>query len=729
VQCIPHPEIKLLTILNMKYAFLIITTFLIASCSTKPEAWKNPNPAIDVKYPETKKIETTENFHGTDIRENYRWLEDDMAPETKEWVEAQNKVTFGYLDKIPFRAKFHETLEKNFNYEKYSQPFKEGDNYFFFKNNGLQNQSVMYIQKGLDGAPEVFLDPNTMSKEGTTALSGVTFSKDHKYCTYNIAKAGSDWNEIHIIDVATRNELTKETLEWVKFSSATWYKDGFYYCRYDNPGSHALSSQNNEHKVYYHKLGTTQADDALVYSEPEYPKRYQGLQITEDDRFMFLYTSDGASDGNRVMFKDLSMGDKDWRMLWPDMTHEFSVVDNIGEELLVNTNYKADNRRVIRVNVNNTAEGAWTGIVAEEKELLEGASTGGGKLFTTYLKDAYTKIYVSNLDGTGKKEIELPGIGTSGGLGGYKDDKVLFYSFTSFTYAPTIFKYDVATGKSEIFKQAKTSFNPDNYEVKQVKYKSLDGTEVPMFIIAKKGLKLDGTNPCYQYGYGGFNINVTPSFVVSRLLFVDQGGVVAIPNIRGGGEYGKQWHEAGTKERKQNVFNDFIAASEYLIKEKYTNSKRLAIEGRSNGGLLVGACMTQRPELYGCCIPGVGVLDMLRFQRFTIGWGWCNDYGNADSTNDFKYLVRYSPVHNVQDTAYPPTLIVTGDHDDRVVPAHSFKFAATLQEHQKGSNPTLIRIDVNAGHGAGKPTSKVIDEGTDVWCFIMYNLGMQPKYE
>lgn len=691
-------------------------------------AWKNPNPTIPVKYPDTKKIETSEDFHGTIITENFRWLENDTAEDTKAWVNAENIVTYQYLDQIPFRKQFHQVVESNFNFEKYSQPSKEGDYYFFSKNDGLQNQSVVYIQNGLTGTPEVFINPNELSKEGTTALAGMSFSKDHKYCAYNLAKAGSDWNEIHVMEVATKKELTEEKIDWVKFSGASWYQDGFYYSCYDKPDAHALSSQNNGHKIYYHKLGTKQASDKLVYSDPANPKRYHGVGLSEDERFLFLYISDGASDGNRVMFKDLRKGDKEWRLLWDDMKYEFSIVDNDGENILVNTNYKADNRRVVSIDANKPEEANWKVIIPEEKELLEGASTGGGKLFATYLKDAYTKIYSLNMDGSNKSEIILPGIGTAGGLGGRKEDQTLFYTYTSFTYAPTIFKYDVATGKSEIFKQPKTNFKPEDYEVKQVRYKSTDGTEVPMFIIHKKGLKLDGNNPCYQYGYGGFNINISPGFSVSRLLFINQGGVVAFPNIRGGGEYGKLWHESGTKERKQNVFNDFISASEYLIKEKYTSNKRLAIEGRSNGGLLVGACMTQRPDLYACCIPGVGVLDMLRFHRFTIGWGWCGDYGCADSAEDFKYLVKYSPVHNVKDIAYPPTMIVTGDHDDRVVPAHSFKFGAILQQHQQGSNPVLVRIDVNAGHGAGKPTGKVIDETTDVWSFIMYNLGMQPQF-
>ncbi len=690
--------------------------------------WKNPNPAIEVVYPVTDKITTSEDFHGTSITENYRWLENDTAENTKAWVKAENKTTYAFLEKIPFRNKFHQIVEQNFNFEKFSEPTKEGDNYFFSKNNGLQNQSVVYIQKGLEGTPEVFLDPNTFSNEGTAALSGMSFSKDHKYCAYNIARAGSDWNEIHVIEVESRKELEGDKIDWVKFSGASWYKDGFYYSCYDKPDAHAFTKQNNGHKVYYHKLGTPQSTDILVYSDEKNPKRYHGASVSEDERFLFLFISDGASDGNRVMFKDLSKGDKTWRLLWDDMKFEFSVLDNDGDFLLVNTNYKADNRRVVGININNPDEANWKVVIPEQKELLENASTGGGKLFATYLKDASTKIYVLNIDGSNKQEIQLPAIGTAGGLGGHKEDETLFYSFTSFTFAPTIFKYDVASGKSEVFKQPTTNFKPADYDVKQVFYTSKDGIQVPMFIIHKKGLKLDGNNPCYQYGYGGFNINITPGFSVSRLLFMNQGGVIAIPNIRGGGEYGKQWHESGTKERKQNVFNDFIAASEYLIREKYTNSKRLAIEGRSNGGLLVGACMTQRPDLYACCIPGVGVLDMLRFHRFTIGWGWCGDYGCSDSAEDFKYLLKYSPLHNVKDIAYPPTMVITGDHDDRVVPAHSFKFAATLQEHHKGTNPILIRIDTNAGHGAGKPTSKVIDETTDVWSFIMYNLGIQPVY-
>lgn len=715
----------------MKYtSYLYFAIVALAACNSNPmNDWKNPNPSITVKYPETQKQETEEDFHGTKVKENYRWLENDTSMETKAWVTAENVATFQYLDQIPFRKDLHKAVEENFNYEKYSQPTKEGEYYFFSKNNGLQNQSVVYIQKGLEGTPEVFLDPNTLSADGTAALAGMSFSRDHKLCAYNVARAGSDWNEIHVMDVATRKELTNDRLEWVKFSGASWFKDGFFYSRYDKPqGSNVFSSQNNSHKVYYHKIGTQQAADKLIFDDPEHPKRYHGASVTEDERYLILYISDGASDGNRVFYKDLTKNETEWSILWEDMTYEFSVIDNAGSHFLVNTNYKADNRRVVEIDAEHSQTEHWKVIVPEEKELLEAASTGGGKLFVTYLNDAYTKAYVMNTDGTNKQEISLPGIGTAAGFGARKEDGILFYTFTSFTYAPTIFKYDIGSGKSEVFKKAQTKFNPDNYDVKQVFYKSKDGTRVPMFIIHKKDLKKNGLNPCYQYGYGGFNINITPSFSVARLLFIDQGGVVAIPNIRGGGEYGKQWHESGTKEHKQNVFDDFIAASEFLISEKYTCAKRLAIEGRSNGGLLVGACMTQRPDLYGCCIPGVGVLDMLRFHRFTIGWGWCGDYGCADSASDFPYLYKYSPLHNVKDTEYPPTLVITGDHDDRVVPAHSFKFAATLQEHQKGSNPVLIRIDTNAGHGAGKPTSKVIDETADVWSFIMYHLGMQPKW-
>jgi prolyl oligopeptidase len=711
--------------MKVLYPALFVSVILIAGCTQKD--WTNPNPQISVKYPDTRKNPTTDHFGTHEVKEDYRWLEDDNSEETKAWVAEQNKVTYGYLDKIPFRAALHKTIEDNFNFEKYSQPVKEGDYYFFFKNNGLQNQSVMYIQKGMDGTPEVFLDPNTLSKDGTTAIAGTSFSKDHKYCAYNIAKAGSDWNEIHVMNVETKQELKGDLIEWVKFSGAAWHKDGFYYSAYDKPDAHAYSQQNNGHKVYYHKIGTPQSQDMLVFKDDANPKHYHNVGVSEDDHYLFLYMSDGASSGNNVYFKNLEKNDKDWTTLWENNKYEFNVIDNEGDQFLVNTNYNADNRRIVMIDSKSPDEKNWKEIVPMQNQLLEDASTGGGKLFATYLVDACTKVYVMNTDGTGKQEIKLPAIGTAAGFGSKKEDKVLFYTFTSFTYAPTIFRYDIESGKSEVFKQPKTKFNPDNYNVKQVFYNSKDGTKVPMFIIHKKDLKMDGNNPCYQYGYGGFNINITPGFSVSRLVFIDQGGVVAIPNIRGGGEYGKQWHESGTRERKQNVFDDFIAASEYLIKEKYTSSKRLAIEGRSNGGLLVGACMTQRPDLYGCCIPGVGVLDMLRFHKFTIGWGWCSDYGCADSAGDFDFLYKYSPLHNVKDFAYPPTLVITGDHDDRVVPAHSFKFAATLQAHQQGTNPVLIRIDTNAGHGAGKPTSKIIDETTDVWSFIMYSLGMQIK--
>lgn len=712
-----------------KIYLIFLSLVLLAGCNSKMKKEPKKNPAIPVKYITTKKIETKENFHGTEIIENYRWLENDTAADVKQWVDEQNKVTFAYLNQIPFRKDLQQALEKNFNYEKYSQPFKEGDYYFFFKNDGLQNQSVLYIQKGLDGKPDVFLDPNTLSDDGTAALGGLTFSMDHKYCAYNISRAGSDWSEIHIKEIETRKEYTDEVIEWVKFSGAAWHGNGFYYSRYDAPQKGMeFSSQNNGHMVYYHIIGTKQSADELIYKDEKNPKRYHGISLTEDERFLFLYISEGASDGTRVLFKDLIKGDKEWKVLWDDFNFEFEVIDNEGDQLIVNTNYKANNRQIVSVSSANPAIENWKVLVPEEKELIASASTAGGKLFVTYLKDAYTKAYFYNLDGTEKKEINLPGIGTAGGFGGKREDKICFYSYTSFNYAPTIFKYNIATGESEIFRQPKTVFKPENYETKQVFYTSKDGTKVPMFLLYRKGLKLDGNNPCYQYGYGGFNINLTPSFSVQYLMFADQGGVIAIPNLRGGGEYGKEWHEAGTKERKQNVFDDFIAASEYLIREKYTSSQKLAICGRSNGGLLVGACMIQRPDLYKVCLPGVGVLDMLRFHKFTIGWGWINDYGCADSAEDFKYLIKYSPLHNLKETAYPATLITTGDHDDRVVPAHSFKFAATLQEKHNGNQPVLIRIDVNAGHGAGKPTTKIIEEAADVWSFVMYNLDMQPDF-
>ncbi len=682
--------------------------------------------AQQISYPFTKKTDTVDDYHGKKIADPYRWLENDHADDTKAWVIEQNKVTDGYLSKIPFRDKIKARLEEMMNYPKYGAPFREGKYYYFYKNDGLQNQSVLYRQLGTDGTPEVFIDPNKLSDKGTVALGALSFSKDSRYAAYMIAKAGSDWQEAFVMEVETKKILT-DHLDWIKFSGLSWKGDGFYYSRYDQPDEKArLSGKNEFHKVYYHKLGTSQEQDELVYVDKEHPLRNAGVGLSEDERFLFLVTTEGTS-GNELSVRDLQDASQtDFKLLVKGFAHDPSVVDNVGDQLLVLTNEDAPNYKLVLIDPKNPAKENWKTIIPEKPEVLEGVGTGGGKLFARYLKDASTKVYQYDVTGKLEQEIQLPGIGTASGFGGKKEDQQFFYTYTSFVAPATIYKYDIATGKSEVYKRPEAKFDTEQFETKQVFFTSKDGTKVPVFLSYKKGIKLNGQNPVLLYGYGGFNIPLTPSFSVSNLFFMEQGGIYAVVNLRGGSEYGESWHKAGMKEKKQNVFDDFIGAAEYLVKEKYTSPAKLAIRGGSNGGLLVGACMTQRPDLFKVALPAVGVLDMLRYQRFTIGWAWVVEYGSSEKADEFPYLLKYSPLHNLhKGTAYPATLITTGDHDDRVVPAHSFKFAAALQEANKGSNPMLIRIETQAGHGAGKPTSKVIEEAADVWAFTMYNLGMK----
>ena len=704
----------------------LILAMLNSACSQKHE---NKTMNEKLAYPVTSKDSVVDDYFGTKVADPYRWLEYDTAANVKEWVTAQNKVTFDYLDKIPFRDNIKKRLTEIFNYPKYSSPFRAGEYYFFNKNDGLQNQSVIYFQKGLDGTPEVFLDPNKMSADGTSAVSLLGTSKDKKYMAYAINKSGSDWQEIYVMEIATK-KLLSDKLEWVKFSGAAWKGDGFYYSRYDKPEQgKELSNQNRFHKIYFHKLGDPQEKDALVYEDKKHPLRYFGAQTTEDERFLVVYVSEGT-DGTELYCRDLSSNQKDFSLIFPGFEDNASIINNDGDKLLMQTDAGAPNQRVVLIDPKNPAKANWKDIIPEKPELLMGATTGGGKILVDYLKDVTTRAYQYDYKGTLEREITLPEIGTAGGFGGNMDDKILFYTFTSFTFPPTIYKYVIATGKSEIWQKPDVKFNPEDFETKQVFFKSKDGTSIPMFIVHKKGLKLDGNNPTLLYGYGGFNISLTPSFSTSRLILLENGGVYVMVNLRGGGEYGEKWHEAGKFEKKQNVFDDFIAAAQYLIDNKYTSSEKLAIQGGSNGGLLVGACMTQRPDLFKVCFPAVGVMDMLRYHKFTVGWGWAVEYGSSDSAKSFDYLYKYSPLHNLKDNVdYPATMITTADHDDRVVPAHSFKFAATLQEKNKGNNPTLIRIDVKAGHGAGKPISKIIDEQTDIWSFMFYNMGITPDYK
>lgn len=709
----------------MKKYFYIATLAVIAACNNKQMETKQ---ITHLPYPESRKSTQVDEYFGTKVNDPYNWLENDTAAEVTAWVEQENKVTQDYISQIPFRNKIKQRLTEIWDFPKYSSPFKEGDYYYFFKNNGLQNQSVLYRQKSLDGTPEVFLDPNKLSNDGTASLASFTFSKDHKICAVGVAQSGSDWNEIFLMDVASKEKLA-DKIEWVKFSGATWKGNGFYYSRYDAPQKgKEFSNQNEYMKIYYHKVGTPQSADELVYEDKAHPLRYFGAGITEDERFLFISISEGTS-GSEILVKDLSKNETKFKTLLKGFENNYSVVDNTGDKILVLTDKDAPRYRLVLVDPANPASDKWKDVIPQSEDLLESASTCGGKLFATYLKDASTRLYSYAIDGSGKTEIALPGIGSASGISGRKEYTEAFYSFTSFTNPGEIYRYDLATGKSEVFRKSEVKFNPADFETKQVFYPSKDGTKVPMFIIHKKGLQLDGNNPTLLYGYGGFNISLSPSFSISRIMFLEQGGVYAVANLRGGGEYGEDWHKAGMLGKKQNVFDDFIAAAEYLVNEKYTSSAKLAINGGSNGGLLVGACMTQRPELFKVAIPAVGVLDMLKYHKFTIGWGWAVEYGSSDKKEDFDYLLKYSPLHNVKEGVnYPATMIMTADHDDRVVPAHSFKFAAELQSKQKkDGNPVLIRIDSKAGHGAGKPTAKLIEDAADMWSFILWNVGADIK--
>lgn len=681
-----------------------------------------------LRYPVTRKVDTVTNYFGTMVADPYRWLEDDNSAETKAWVEAQNKVTFEYLNKIPFRDKVKARLSEMWNYTRISSPYKEGAYYFFFKNDGLQNQSIMYRQKGLNGKAEIFMDPNKLSADGTAALGGTSFSKNSKYMAYTISQSGSDWQEIYIMDVETKQLLT-DNVKFVKFSSPRWKGDeGFYYSRYAAPDEKSkLSKQNQFHQVWYHKVGTAQSEDVLVYKDDAHPFRIINAGLTEDEHFLVVSSLEGAS-GNEVQIKNLKNEKSVFTMLTPGFSKENNVIDNFGNKLLLQTNDGAPNYKVVLIDPENPDSKNWKLIIPERKEVLQTVTTGGGYMFCLYLKDANTKVYQYTYDGKLVREIQLPGIGSVGGFTGKKKDKEFFYVFTSFNAPPTVYRYNIVTGVSTLFTKTETKFKNEDYETKQVFFTSKDGTKVPMFLTYKKGMKLNGNNPVLLYGYGGFNAAETPRFSISNAYWMEQGGIYVVVNLRGGNEYGEAWHKAGMLANKQNVFDDFIGAAEYLIANNYTNKGKIAIRGGSNGGLLVGACMTQRPDLFRVALPAVGVMDMLRYHLFTVGWAWASEYGRSDSAEHFKFLIKYSPLHNFKDgTAYPATLVTTADHDDRVVPAHSFKFAARMQEAHCGDNPVLIRIETKAGHGAGKPTSKQIEEAVDMWSFVMYNMGMEMK--
>ena len=676
-----------------------------------------------IKYPQTKKTDKVDFYFETKISDSYRWLEDDRSTETAEWVKAQNQVTFGYLSAIPFRNTIKERMEKLWNYEKVSAPFKEGKYTYYYKNNGLQNQSVLY-RKDAAGKEELFLDPNTFSKDATTSLDAVSFSKDGSLCAYSISEAGSDWRKVIFINAETKQSIGDKLID-VKFSGLSWKaNEGLYYSSYDKPKGSELSAKTDQHKLYFHKLGTNQSEDILVFGAKE-KRRYVGGSVSDDNHYLFISAANSTS-GNELYFQDLTKPNAPIQLIHAGFEYDVDVLDNQGTKLFIVTNYKAPNKRIVTVEVSNPTAENWKDCIAETDQVLS-PSTGAGFIFANYMKDAVSLVKQFDYNGKLVREIELPGLGTASGFGGKNEDKIVYFSFTNYVTPSTTYQFSPADGTSSIYVQPKVDFVSANYISKQAFYTSKDGTKVPMIITYKKGTPLNGKNPTILYGYGGFNVSLTPSFSIANAVWLEMGGIYAVANLRGGGEYGKKWHDAGTKMQKQNVFDDFIAAAEYLIAQKYTSSDFLAIKGGSNGGLLVGATMNQRPDLMKVALPAVGVMDMLRYHTFTAGAGWAYDYGTAeDSKAMFDYIKAYSPVHNVKaGVKYPATLVTTGDHDDRVVPAHSFKFAAELQAKQAGTNPVLIRIETNAGHGAGKPVSKTIEEAADLQAFALYNMGVQ----
>ncbi|MFM9266142.1 prolyl oligopeptidase family protein [Tychonema sp. BBK16] len=707
-------------------------------------------------YPTTRKIDQTDDYHGVPVSDPYRWLENPDSEETQAWVEAQNAVTFGYLKEIPAREKIKQRLTQLWDYEKYGIPFKEGERYFYYKNNGLQNQSILYTLTSLDSEPKVLIDPNTLSEDGTVALGSIAISEDGKLMAYGLSTSGSDWQEWKVRDVETGADLS-DHLKWVKFSGASWTHDGkgFFYSRYDEPNEKSKHEDVNYYqKLFYHRLGTAQSEDVLIYHRPDQKEWGFSGGVTEDGKYLIISVWQGTETKNLIFYKDLTTPESAVVELISEFEAEYNLIDNEGSVFWFQTDLNAPLGRVIAIDINSPPpsslagdetppspplskggiqgspplskggiQGGFTEIIPEAAETLGGIGILNNQFVTSYLKDAYTQLKIFNLDGSFVRQIALPGIGSAGGFGGKRHETETFYAYTSFTAPNTIYSYNMLTDESKIYRQPKVDFNPDDYETKQIFYPSKDGTQVPMFITHKKGLQLDGNNPTYLYAYGGFGISLTPSFSVSRVVWLEMGGVCVTACLRGGGEYGEAWHQAGTKLNKQNVFDDFISAAEWLIANKYTQPAKLAIAGGSNGGLLVGACMTQRPELFGAALPAVGVMDMLRFHKFTIGWAWTSEYGSPENAEEFPTIYGYSPLHNLKPgTAYPATMITTADHDDRVVPAHSFKFASALQEMHAGENPVLIRIETKAGHGAGKPTAKVIEELADEWAFLVREL-------
>ena len=706
--------------MKMKKSLFILSIFsILLSCSTNQKKVKT------VSYPITQEKEVIDNYFGVEVKDSYRWLEDDRSKETESWVKSENETTFAYLKNISFRSDLKKRLEYLWNYEKISAPFKEGKFTYFYKNNGLQNQYVIYRQKEKEN-PEVFLDPNEFSEDGTTSLGALSFSDSGNIVAYSISEGGSDWRKIIVMDVSSK-KIMEDTIIDVKFSGLSWKKnEGFFYSSYDKPKGSELSAKTDQHKLFYHKLGTSQSEDQLVFGGNEEEKhRYVGGSVTEDGNYLFVSASVSTS-GNKLFMKDLSNPNSDFVTILDHTDSDTYMLENEGSKLYLATNLNAPNKKVITVDASNPSVENWEDFIPETEYVLS-PSNGGGYFFAEYMVDAVSKVKQYNYNGEVIYDIELPGLGSVGGFGGKKGDSILYYSFSNYKTPRTIYSYNPSEGKSKIYKKPDVDFKPDNYVSNQVFFTSKDSTKIPMIITHKKGLKLNDKNPTILYGYGGFNISLTPSFSIANAVWMEQGGIYAVANLRGGGEYGKKWHKAGTKMQKQNVFDDFIAAAEYLIENHYTSSEYLAVRGGSNGGLLVGAIMTQRPDLMKVALPAVGVLDMLRYHTFTAGAGWAYDYGTAeDSKEMFEYLIGYSPVHNVkQGVEYPATLVTTGDHDDRVVPAHSFKFAAELQAKQSGTNPTLIRIETDAGHGAGTPVSKTIEQYSDIFGFTLYNMGFR----
>ncbi len=683
-----------------------------------------------LSYPPTRKVDVVDNYFGKRVPDPYRWLEEDTSSSVAKWVEAENRLTFDYLAKIPFRAALRNRLEQLYNYERYTSPYRRKGYVIYSKNEGLQNQNVLYVQRGMEGTSEILLDPNTFSRDGRSRLGGVSYSNDMKYLAYSVSEGGSDWVTLHVMELATKKVLP-EQLRWIKFGGASWKGDGFYYNRFDQPAdsAKALTAVNVNMKIYFHRVGTSQAQDRLVYADPAHPKRSMGIGLTDDERFEILSMAEPGHNGNALSYRDLARGDTAFRPLVESFDDHYRVLDDhVGGKLLVQTNRNAPNRMVVLIDPERPGPEHWTVIIPEKEYPLASVATAGSKLFAMYRKDVSTSVQVYDFSGNFEREVPLPALGTAGGFDGWREDSTVFYTFSSFTYPPAIYEYNLRSGQSRLFRKAQVPFDPADYRTDQVFFPSKDGTRIPMFLVSKKGLERNGKNPVLMFGYGGFNIATTPGFDPLRIALLEQGFIYASVNIRGGSEYGERWHEAGMKLNKQTVFDDFIAGAEWLIRERYTSREKLAMSGGSNGGLLVGAVMTQRPELFRVALPAVGVMDMLRFQKFTIGYFWATDFGSSDDSTQFEAIYRYSPLHNIRaGVAYPATLATTADHDDRVVPSHSFKFIATLQEKQAGPAPVLIRVETRSGHGASS-TEVRLDVAADTYAFLMYNLGLTPRY-